>query len=127
MLGGCDMDWRARRLLKVALASTTTVLAALVSPAQGQPHDASSSVQLVATPIHSERVSVPGTARSEFLAALERFARENGFAYAVHATTPNSTHFVAEMERADARIIASNAMDAVVFRIYYYNGAQPLI
>jgi hypothetical protein len=109
-----------------AAAIAAMSLVAAIAFAQSEPRDGGPWVQAAARPVHTQRVAVPSAARGDFLASLERFAKDNGFEYAGRATTPHQTLFLLEMERRDARMIASNATDQNAFRIYYYHGEQPL-
>lgn len=67
-------------------------------------------------------LSLPGESRSAFLAALETFAEEEGFAIRIAPLEPTEQRYSIDLRRVDVWIFGSNPFDAstYMFGVYEY-------
>ena len=56
---------------------------------------------------------VPSDTIGKFLKQLDQYSAEQGFRLSSRATRPDQLHFIVNLERVDAQIIALNSFDSV--------------
>ena len=82
------------------------------------PFQARSGVELptvkhVKDPRASIVALVPSDTIAKFLRQLDQYSAERGFRLSSRAMRPDQLHFIVNLERADAQIIALNSFDSV--------------
>jgi hypothetical protein len=71
------------------------------------------TVKLIKAPKATLVVLVPKDTISQFMRQVSQYSSDQGFHLSSRATRPDHLHFIVNLERSDAQIIALNSLDSV--------------